>query len=151
MATVRRFEDLAVWQKARELTKEIYKALRECRDYGFKDQIQRAAVSVMSNIAEGFERGTKQEFINYLFIAKGSAGEVRAQLYIALDAGYLNDDTFKRLNGLSEHTSVLIWKLVGGLKTSKFIGLQHKKAVRVEDDPMETYRKEHGIVFPWEK
>ena len=74
MSTIQRFEDLLCWQKARELTRGVYKALHDCRDYGFKDQIQRASVSVMSNIAEGFERGTHAEFINYLFIAKGSAG-----------------------------------------------------------------------------
>lgn len=67
-------------------------------DRGLQDQIQRASVSIMSNIAEGFERGTKQEFLNYLFIAKGSAGEVRAQLYVMFDAGYLNMQTFKCLN-----------------------------------------------------
>ena len=74
MATIQRFEDLLAWQKARELTREVYKAFCNCRDYGFRDQIQPASVSVMSNIAEGFERGTKQEFLNYLFIAKGCAG-----------------------------------------------------------------------------
>jgi four helix bundle protein len=96
MATVKKFEDLICWQKARELTKAVYKTLADyCKDYGFRDQIWRAAVSVMSNIAEGFERGTRQEFLNYLFIARGSAGEVRAQLYVALDAGYLNLETFK--------------------------------------------------------
>ncbi len=90
MATVRRFEDLICWQKARLLVKEIYHSMKDVRDMGFRDQIQRAAVSVLSNIAEGFESGTKQEFLNYLFIAKASAGEVRAQLYVALDVGYLN-------------------------------------------------------------
>lgn len=67
-------------------------------DIGVRDQIQRAAVSIMSNIAEGFERGTKKEFIQFLFIAKGSAGEVRSQLYIALDLGYIKQDTFDSLN-----------------------------------------------------
>lgn len=81
MSTVKNFEELICWKKSRELTKEIYKALKHCNDHGFKDQIQRAGVSIISNIAEGFERGTQQEFLNYLFIAKGSAGEVRAQLY----------------------------------------------------------------------
>ena len=100
MATVRQFEDLLCWQRARELTQEVYRALGKINDYGFKDQIQRASVSVMSNIAEGFESGTKQEFLNYLYIAKGSAGEVRAQLYAALDIGYLNLETFKLLNSL---------------------------------------------------
>jgi len=102
MATAQKFEDLICWQKARELTREIYKSLNDETfkrlnlrpDYGLKDQIQRAAVSVMSNISEGFERGTQAEFINYLFIAKGSAGEVRNQLYVALDNGYLSDETF---------------------------------------------------------
>jgi four helix bundle protein len=95
MATVRQFEELICFKKARELTREVYKSFKNCKDYGFKDQIQRAAVSVMSNIAEGFESGTKQEFLNYLYIAKGSAGEVRAQLYAAYDIGYLNIETFK--------------------------------------------------------
>lgn len=71
MATIQKFEALICWQKARELTQGVYKALRECRAYGFKDQIQRAAVSVMSNIAEGFERGTQQEFVNYLLLPRG--------------------------------------------------------------------------------
>jgi len=127
MATVRQFEDLLCWKKARELTREIYKALRDCRDHGFKDQIQRASVSVMSNIAEGFERGTRAEFINYLFIAKGSCGEVRCQLYIALDNGYLNDETFKRLNSLSADCSVLIWRFIQSIKTANVAGLQYKK------------------------
>lgn len=105
MATIQKFEDLICWQKARLLTKEVYKYskiqkfkdLNIPADYDFCDQIQRASVSIMSNIAEGFERGTKQEFLNYLYIAKGSAGEVRAQLYVALDNGYLNIETFKHL------------------------------------------------------
>src|SRR3989338_8181140 len=99
MTTIQRFEDMLAWKKSRELTREIYKAFRDCRDFGFKDQIQRAAVSIMSNIAEGFESGTRLEFLNYLFIAKGSAGEVRAQLYAALDIGYLNIEIFKRVDG----------------------------------------------------
>ena len=95
MATVQKFEDLICWQKGRELTKQIYKTFKNCSDFGFRDQIQRASVSVISNIAEGFERGTKAEFLNFLYIAKGSAGEVRAQLYVGLDVGYLNIETFK--------------------------------------------------------
>lgn len=90
MSTIRQFEELLMWQKARELVKEVYSAFKTVNDYGFKDQIQRASVFIMSNISEGFERGTKLEFLNYLYIAKGSAGEVRAQLYVALDIGYLN-------------------------------------------------------------
>lgn len=90
MTTVRRFEDLLIFQKARELSHEVYKALFNCKDHGFRDQIQRAAVSVPSNIAEGFESGTRTEFLHYLFIAKASAGEVRAQTYVGYDVGYLN-------------------------------------------------------------
>lgn len=95
MATIKRFKDLICWQRARELTRLVYEQFQNYKFKSLNDQIQRAAVSIMSNIAEGFERGTKQEFLNYLFIAKGSAGEVRAQLYVALDCGYLNLETFK--------------------------------------------------------
>lgn len=151
MATVRRFEDLLAWQKGRGLTREVYRALANCRDHGFRDQIQRASVSVMSNIAEGFESGTRQEFLNYLYIAKASAGEVRAQLYAANDIGYLNVETFKYLNSLAEDCSRLIASFIRGLKTSKFQGLQYKKEKRNEDDWLDAYRKERGIVFPWEK
>ena len=138
MATIQKFEDLICWQKARLLTREVYKNLNiqkfkdlnTERDYGFCDQIQRASVSVMSNIAEGFERGTKQEFLNYLFIAKGSAGEVRAQLYVALDVGYLNIETFKYLNGLATQCSRLISSFISKVKTSEFKGLQYRKEYR---------------------
>lgn len=127
MATVRQFEDLLCWKKARELTREVYKALKDCKDHGFKDQIQRASVSVLSNIAEGFESGTKQEFLNYLYIAKGSAGEVRAQLYAAYDIGYLNIETFKYLKGLAEECSKLIATFTKGLKQSSVMGHQYKR------------------------
>lgn len=130
MATIQKFEDLICWQRARELTKEIYRMFQglKFKDYGLQDQMQRAAVSVMSNIAEGFERGTKQEFLNYLYIAKGSAGEVRAQLYVALDAGYLNFEIFKRLNFMVRECSQLISRFTESLKVSKFKGLQYKSA-----------------------
>ena len=144
MATIQKFEDLICWQKARELTRYIYREFKSLSDYGFKDQIQRASVSVMSNIAEGFERGTRQEFLNYLYIAKGSAGEVRAQLYVALDAGYLNQETFKRLNRLSEDCSVLIYRLAQSLKVSEFRGLQFKKEkteAQKESEEFDTYLK----------
>lgn len=127
MATVKQFEDLLAWQKARELTREVYKAFRDCCDYGFRDQIQRAVISIMSNIAEGFESGTKLEFLNYLYIAKGSAGEVRAQLYAAYDIGYLNIETFKYLNSLAEECSRLVSSFIKSVKTSEFSGLQYKR------------------------
>lgn len=128
MATIQRFEDLVAWQKARLLVKEVYRAFRSVRDPGFTDQIQRAAVSVLSNIAEGFESGTKQEFLNYLYIAKGSAGEVRAQLYAAGDIGYLNIETFKYLKGLAEDCSRLVASFIEKLKLGGQMGLQNKRA-----------------------
>ncbi len=88
MSKIYRFEDLEAWKIARELTKEVYRTSKNdlfIRDYGLPDQICRASVSVMSNIAEGFERDGNKEFVNFLSIAKGSSGEVRSQLYVALD------------------------------------------------------------------
>ncbi|MFA6161787.1 MAG: four helix bundle protein [Patescibacteria group bacterium] len=127
MASIRQFEDILAWQKSRILVREVYKALKPCNDRGFTDQIQRASVSVLSNIAEGFESGTKPEFINYLYIAKGSAGEVRAQLYVALDVGYIKPEIFKLLNTLVVECSRLIASFIKGLKTSEFGGQQFKK------------------------
>ncbi|MBX3063245.1 MAG: four helix bundle protein [Anaerolineae bacterium] len=95
-----RFEDLVVWQKARALTRQIYNMTREpvfARDFGLATQIQRASVSVMSNIAEGFERNSSAEFHQYLSIAKASCAELRNQLYIALDIGYLEQSQFNQL------------------------------------------------------
>ena len=104
MATVQRFEDLTVWLEAKSLVKAIYLLTGKGaagRDFGFRDQLRRAAVSVMSNIAEGFERGTNKEFVQYLFIAKGSAGEVRSLLWVALEVGYLPASDFKILSEFS--------------------------------------------------
>ena len=133
MTTVQRFEDLICFQRAREMTCEIYRSLNDCKDRGFKDQIQRASVSVVSNIAEGFESGTKSEFINYLYIAKASAGEVRAQLYVALDVGYLNNETFKYLNGLAVECSRLTGSFVGKVKSGAMTGLQFKEGNKQDD------------------
>ncbi|MBI3813932.1 MAG: four helix bundle protein [Nitrospinae bacterium] len=84
-----RFEDLEVWKHAYQLSVEIFKAFKGCKDYSFKDQITRASLSMPSNIAEGYERDSNKEFIHFLYIAKGSCGELRAQLYIAIEIGYL--------------------------------------------------------------
>lgn len=82
------------WQKAYDLTKEIYGSFRNCKDYSFRDQIQRAVISIMNNIAEGYERKGNKEFKQFLFIAKGSCGEVRSMLYPALDFGYIDNSQF---------------------------------------------------------
>ena len=82
---IEKFEDLIVWKDAMRLVVEVYEQMKECRDFGFKDQIQRSSVSIPSNIAEGYERQSNKEFIQYLYIAKGSCGELRTQLYLAIN------------------------------------------------------------------
>jgi four helix bundle protein len=91
---IERFEDIIAWQKAKELTMLIYSRFRDSRDYSFRDQLQRAAVSIMNNIAEGFERKSNKELKQFLFIAKGSAGEVRSMLYLAKELNYINETEF---------------------------------------------------------
>jgi four helix bundle protein len=116
---IQRFEDLEAWQIARELTNQIYTITKKesiCRDFGFVDQIRRAAISIMNNIAEGFERGTNKDFAKYIFIARGSAGEVRSMLYVALDQDYLTGETFKQCHELSIRCSQLCWGLIKHLK-----------------------------------
>jgi four helix bundle protein len=97
---IRKFEDLESWKKARKLTNTIYEATAAValRETALKDQIRRASISILSNIAEGFERGGDKEFLQFLAVAKGSCGEVRAQLYIAADQGYLSQDLFEKLS-----------------------------------------------------
>lgn len=110
-----RFEDLIAWQKARKLTQEVYKVTRLgnfSKDFGLCDQIRRASVSIMSNIAEGFDRGGRAEFHQFLVIAKASAAEVRSQLYVANDIGYIDAETFTRLKNLADETS----KITNGLR-----------------------------------
>jgi four helix bundle protein len=117
MGKIERFEDLIAWQKARELTRAIYEATRQgafAKDYGLSGQIQRAAVSIMSNIAEGFERGGRGEFHQFLSTAKASCAEVRSQLYVALDVGYLDKATFDSLMQQGEEVA----RIVGGLRAS---------------------------------
>mgnify|MGYP001606158870 CR=1 FL=1 len=95
----KRFEELEIWQLARTLVSDTYKMTlsgKFLKDFALRDQMRRCAVSVMSNIAEGFERHTNKEFINFLFIAKGSCGEFRSQLYVALDCGYITDEDFEK-------------------------------------------------------
>src|SRR5262249_28217799 len=100
MATFRRFEDIAAWKKSRELTRNVYQASKRgafARDFGLTDQIRRATVSIMSNIAEGHERSGTREFMQFLATAKGSAAEVRSQLYVAFDQQYLSVEEFSQL------------------------------------------------------
>src|SRR5262245_19705929 len=120
MTSAKRFEDLEVWQKAKELTHLIYKLSSLgsfSRDFGLRDQMRRASVSIMSNIAEGFESQTQALFIQYLWRAKGSAGELRAQLYIAFEQGYLAEDEFKSVFSLSEICSKQLARFIQYLES----------------------------------
>ena len=109
---IERFEDIKAWQEARGLVKMIYDATKSDKDfagdYKFRDQIHSAALSVMSNIAEGFSRRTTKEFGQFLFIAKGSAAEVQSQLYVALDQGYIKKGKFEELYAKSDEVARLI-------------------------------------------
>ena len=114
---IEKFEDFIAWQKARSLTREIYQITNLpafSRDFGLKDQIRRSAVSVMSNIAEGFERGRASEFHQFLSIAKGSCAELRSQLYVALDADYIPQPRFDHLMAMATEVGLV----VGGLRLS---------------------------------
>jgi len=122
-----KFEELIAWQKARQLTAEIYRITtydKFARDFGLKDQIRRAAVSIMSNIAEGFERGRPSEFHQFLSVAKASCAELRSQLYVALDAGYLREEEFTELMAKASEVALI----VGGLRAAverKRDGINH--------------------------
>lgn len=111
MAKIERFEDIVAWQKARELVKEVYSITSDglfAKDFGLRDQIRRASVSIMLNIAEGFARKTNRELSQFLVIAHGSAAEVQAALYVALDQGYVAEEHFKNLYKLADETSRMI-------------------------------------------
>lgn len=127
------FEDLIVWQKARELTKRIYeltKGKEFSKDFSLVDQLRRAAVSVLSNIAEGFERGSNVEFIQFLYMAKGSCGEVRAQLYVARDQGYVNAEEFDSIRGLARQVGGMLGNFIEYLKGSELKGTKFKTPPR---------------------
>ena len=130
MATFQTFEDIEAWQTARQLTKKIYRLTQQsdfARDFGLKDQIRRASVSVMSNIAEGFERSGTGEFSHFLAMAKGSAGEVRCQLYVALDQNYLTKETFQPLCDEALRISRMLAGLMEYLRKSGIKGTKFKK------------------------
>jgi four helix bundle protein len=133
MATITRFEDIKAWKTARELTNLIYDLTEQgdfAQDYGLKNQIQRAAVSVMSNIAEGFESRTQVLFIDFLGWAKDSAGEVRAQLYIALDREYIAQDQFDEAYDLADKAARQLYRFMSYLESKR--GARRVKEGRVE-------------------
>lgn len=125
MATINKFEDLEIWQEARTLVKEIYRITIETdlkNDFKFRDQIRASAGSIMDNIAEGFERNGNQEFRQFLSVAKGSAGEVRSQLYRALDCNYITQDDFDILKINCENLSGKINNFISYLNKKEFKG-----------------------------
>lgn len=136
MSTIKRFEEIEAWQTARELCRMIYTLSNQgmfARDYGLRDQMCRSAISVLSNIAEGFESHTQSLFINFLGRAKASAGEFRAQLYIALDQQYITQQQFDQAFELADKSSRQIFRLVKYLESKP-----NERRVREE-------RVEHNI------
>ena len=120
MPTITRFEEIEAWQTARDLTKLIYMLTDDgkfARDFGLKDQIRRASVSIMSNIAEGFESQTQAQFIRYLGIAKASAGEVRSQLYVTRDLEYITQEQFTKAFAMAEKASRQTARFISYLET----------------------------------
>ena len=109
---IEKFEDILSWQKGKKLVVSIYRQFNNCRDFSFKDQIQRAAVSIMNNIAEGFERNTRKEFIHFLYIAKGSCGEVRSMLQLATELNYINNIENEKLINECKEISRMIYGLI---------------------------------------
>ncbi len=109
---IRKFEDLEVWKESMRLTGDIYQQLNSLKDYGFRDQVQRAAVSIPSNIAEGFERQSNKEFIQFLFIARGSSGELRTQLYLAVDLKFLEEEKGSQLIEQTRKISAMLSALI---------------------------------------
>jgi four helix bundle protein len=116
---VARFEDLDVWKRSAQLSAELYKALADLRDFGFRDQITRSGLSIPSNIAEGYERGPSKEMANFLNYAKGSAGELRTQIHIGMEIGYINHETGRRWLQEAEEISRMLHSLIRTVRARK--------------------------------
>jgi four helix bundle protein len=130
MGKIERFEDIECWKKARELTSLVYAASSDnklARDYGLRDQLRRASVSILSNIAEGFERDGDKEFLQFLSLAKGSCGEVRAQLYVALDQHYITNEEFKLLRERAVEISRMLSGMMNYLRQSEMRGRKYRE------------------------
>ena len=129
MGKIQKFEDILAWQKARELTREVYahsKTGAFAKDFGLRDQIQRASVSVMGNVAEGYDRGGDKEFIQFLSVSKGSCGEVKSHLYVALDQQYINPTQFNQLYNSTDEVGRLLAGFMAYLKQSDLRGRKFK-------------------------
>jgi four helix bundle protein len=134
-----KFEDLEVWKNAKEFAVTLYKSTDEGnlrKDFGLKDQLRRAGISIVSNIAEGFERNGNKELIQFLSYAKGSAGEIRAQLHIARDLGYLSAEQFEGLMDKVLTISKMLAGFINYIKNSEF------KGSKFVSEPIEDYKPE---------
>lgn len=130
MSTIKRFEEIISWKEARELNRLLRTLIKEKRferNYGLISQIERSAGSIMDNIAEGFERGGNKEFIQFLYIAKGSCGELRSQMYRAVDDGYINQEEFDFIFSFCLRISNLIHKMIEYLKNTEIKGQKYNK------------------------
>ncbi len=123
---IERFEDLPIWKDARTLSQMIYEVSGPMKDFSLRDQMRRAAVSIVSNIAEGFERGSNKEFLQFLYIAKGSVGELRAQLYIAFDVKMIGEEKFSKCSLQCEQISRGISMFASYLRKSPLTRERHK-------------------------
>ena len=115
---IEKFEEIQAWKEARKLVMELHYRFKDCRDFAFKDQIQRAGISAMSNIAEGFDRNSNKEFVNFLLIARGSCSEIKSLLYAALDIGYLEENVFRSFYGQISKVGGLINGFISYLKSN---------------------------------
>jgi four helix bundle protein len=111
-----RFEELDVWKRSARMSVDLYKALADLKDYGFRDQITRAGLSIPSNIAEGYERGSNKEIANFMNYAKGSAGELRTQIYIGMDIGYIGREQGKHWLNEVEEISKMLHSLIRSIR-----------------------------------
>lgn len=113
-----RFEEMIVWQKSKALNILLHKSFQKCRDFAFKDQIMRAALSIMNNIAEGFDRHSTKEYTQFIYISKGSCSEVKSMLYLALEFGYIDKDIFNESYEFTEEIGRLLHGLLRSLTTN---------------------------------
>lgn len=136
---VRKFEDLLCWQKGRELVKKVYFVSSKWGDRSLQDQIRRASVSVISNIAEGFERGSKDELLYFMYIARGSVGEVRSQLYVCKDLGIVTEIEFAELYDLADFTARLLYKFIESYKKNSYGGQKYGDSRIVKEREFDEY------------
>jgi four helix bundle protein len=132
MTTAKTFEEIVAWQKARALVKRIYESTRQdsfSRDYPLRDQVRKAAISIMANIAEGFERGGNKEFMQFLSVAKASTAEVKSHLYVALDQNYLTQSVFEEVTEYSNEVARMMTGLMKYLSSSSLRGSKFKQSL----------------------